>query len=111
MHGSLETIGVEVDLCAPGWEEIVDPNPPVDVIARDIVFGEGPTWDAKNGKLWFTDIIGDRIWTWEPGVGQTLILDPSDKANGTCLDLDKGPADLVILPCVLHRRGHDLCIG
>ncbi|MDB5924484.1 MAG: hypothetical protein JWN13_3420, partial [Betaproteobacteria bacterium] len=22
MHGSLETIGVEVDLCAPGWQKI-----------------------------------------------------------------------------------------
>jgi gluconolactonase len=88
MHGSLETIAVGVDLCAQGWQDIIDPNPPVEVIARDIVFGEGPTWDAKNKKLWFTDIISERLWTWEEGVGQTLILDPSDKANGTCLDLD-----------------------
>ena len=51
MHGSLETIGVEVDMCAPGWERIVDKSPPVDIIARDIIFGEGPVWDAKNKQL------------------------------------------------------------
>jgi gluconolactonase len=107
MHGSLETAGVEVDLRAPGWEEIVDPAPPVEVICRDIVFGEGPTWDQKNGKLWFTDIIAERIWTWEPGVGQTLILDPSDKANGTCLDLENR---LVVAGWggrTVFRREHD----
>ena len=88
MHGSLEHLKVEVDLCAPGWERIIDPSPPVAVLAKDIIFGEGPTWDAKNGCLWFTDIIGDTIWKWTPGKGQELVLRPSVKANGTCLDLD-----------------------
>ena len=74
MHGSLETIGVEVDLCAPGLEEIIDPSPPVEAIARDIVFGEGPTWDAKNGKAktfdditpaMFNNVLGTQgaLWT------------------------------------------------
>jgi gluconolactonase len=88
MHGSLETLVVEVDQCAPGWEQIVDPNPPIDIIARDIIFGEGPTWDAKNKQLFFTDIIGDSIWRWTPGVGQEVVMFPSVKANGTCLDIE-----------------------
>jgi len=87
MHGSLETIAVEVDLCAPGWERIIDPSPPVDIIARDIIFGEGPTWDARNEQLWFVDIIGDTIWKWKPDTGQEIVLRPSVKGNGTCLDL------------------------
>ena len=62
MHGSLEHLSVAVDMCAPGWERIVDPSPPIEVIARDIIFGEGPTWDARNRQLYFTDIIGDTIW-------------------------------------------------
>jgi gluconolactonase len=88
MHGSLETIGVEVDLCAPGWQKIIDPSPPVDVIARDIIFGEGPTWDAKNKQLFFTDIIGETIWKWRPDSGQEAVLRNSVTANGTCLDLE-----------------------
>ena len=88
MHGLLETIGIEVDLCAPGWERIIDPSPPVDIIARDIIFGEGPTWDARNKQLFFVDIIGDTIWKWKPETGQEVVLRPSVKANGTCLDLE-----------------------
>lgn len=88
MHGSLEHLEVEVDQCAPGWERIIDPAPPVLIVARDILFGEGPTWDARRGCLFFTDIIGDTIWKWTPGIGQEVVLAPSTKANGTCLDLE-----------------------
>src|SRR5918996_4304041 len=88
MHGSLETLAVEVDLCASGWERIIDPSPPLDIIAREIIFGEGPTWDAKNKQLFFTDIIGDTIWKWRPDTGQEVVLSNSVKANGTCLDLE-----------------------
>src|SRR6188472_2309258 len=88
MHGSLETIAVEVDLCAPGWERIIDPSPPVEVIARDIIFGEGPVWDARGKQLFFTDIIGDTIWKWKPGSGQEVVMRPTVKANGLALDLE-----------------------
>jgi gluconolactonase len=88
MHGSLETLSVEVDLCAPGWERIIGKNPPIDIIARDIIFGEGPVWDARSKQLFFVDIIGDTIWSWKPGVGQAVVLNPSVKADGMCLDLE-----------------------
>ncbi len=88
MHAAPETLKVEVDMRGPGWERIVDPSPPADMIAHDIIFGEGPTWDGKNKQLFFTDIIGDVIWSWKPGVGQKAVLAPSGKANGTCLDLE-----------------------
>ena len=88
MHGSLEDLYVEVDMCAPGWERIVDKSPPVELCARDIIFGEGPVWDKKNKRLVFTDIIGDTIWSWKPGVGKEALLSPSTKANGLALDLE-----------------------
>jgi gluconolactonase len=78
----------EVDLLAPGAERIVGKNPPLDVIARDIIFGEGPVWDAANRQLFFTDIIGDTIWKWRPGAGLKRVLRPSAKANGLALDPD-----------------------
>lgn len=89
MHGSLEHLSVELDLCAPGWQDIVDAHPPVTVIAHDIIFGEGPTWDAAGDQLYFTDIIGDTIWKWSRARGQQVVLAPSVKANGTCLDLER----------------------
>jgi gluconolactonase len=88
MHGSLEHLKIEVDLCAAGWERLVERSPGFEVVARDIIFGEGPVWDARSGTLYFTDIIGDTIWQWRPGEGQKIVLRPSAKANGMCLDLE-----------------------
>ncbi|MFN7751704.1 MAG: SMP-30/gluconolactonase/LRE family protein [Pseudomonadota bacterium] len=89
MHGSLEHLTVELDLRAAGWQEIVDEHPPVTVIAHDIIFGEGPTWDAAGEQLYFTDIIGDTVWKWSRARGQEVVLSPSVKGNGTCLDLQR----------------------
>ena len=77
---------IEVDMLAPGAERIVGKSPPLDIIARDIIFGEGPVWDAANKQLFFTDIIGDTIWKWKSRAGLKPILRPSVKANGMALD-------------------------
>ena len=88
MHGSLVDLKIELDLLAPGAERIVGRNMPLNIIARDIIFGEGPVWDARNKQLLFTDIIGDTIWKWKPGGKPRPVLRPSAKANGMCLDLE-----------------------
>src|SRR5258706_1763970 len=88
MHGSLDNLKVEVDMLASGAERIIDKNPPHDIIARDIIFGEGPVWDARNKQLYFVDIIGDTIWKWKPKSGLEVVLKPSQKADGMALDLE-----------------------
>jgi gluconolactonase len=88
MHGSLADLKIEVDMLAPGAERFVGKSPPLDIIARNIIFGEGPVWDARNKQFFFTDIIGDTIWRWKPRAGLKRILRPSVKANGMCLDLE-----------------------
>jgi gluconolactonase len=107
MHASLEHLHIEVDLCGPGWDRIVGSHPQFEVVAQDIIFGEGPVWDAGAGVLYFTDIIGDTIWKWTPGVGQEVVLRPSAKANGMCLDLERR---LVVAGWggrTVFRRDHD----
>jgi gluconolactonase len=86
MHSALDALKIEVDMLAPGAERIVGRNLSLDVIARDIIFGEGPVWDARNRQLFFTDIIGDTIWKWKPRAGLNPVLRPSVKANGLALD-------------------------
>ncbi|MBI2295402.1 MAG: SMP-30/gluconolactonase/LRE family protein, partial [Betaproteobacteria bacterium] len=71
-----------MDMLARGAERIVGKSPPLDIIARNIIFGEGPVWDARNKQFFFTDIIGDTIWKWKPKRGLEPILRPSVKANG-----------------------------
>ena len=86
MHGSLDELKIEVDMQARGAERIVGKSPPLDVIARNIIFGEGPVWDERNQQFFFTDIIGDTIWRWKQRGGLKPILRPSVKANGMALD-------------------------
>lgn len=88
MYGSLDDLKIEVDMLASGAERIVGKSLPLDIIARDVLFGEGPVWDARNKQFFFTDIIGDTIWKWKPGGELTPIMRPSVKANGLALDLE-----------------------
>ena len=88
MHGSLDDLKIEVDMLTPEGERLVGKNPPLDIIARDIIFGEGPVWDNRKKELTFVDIIGDTIWRWKRNGGLEVVLKPSAKADGLALDLE-----------------------
>jgi gluconolactonase len=50
-------------------------------------FTEGPVWRAKEGVLIFSDIPGDRLYSFEPGADRVQTFRaPSNKTNGNCLD-------------------------
>jgi gluconolactonase len=77
---------MDVDKVAPGFERLVEERPPLDQIAHGITFGEGPVWDKRTKQLFWTDIIGNKIWTWKPGIGSEIVLHPSAHANGMTFD-------------------------
>jgi len=79
-------VRVDTDLIAPGFERVVDRDPPLDSIAQGLTFGEGPVWDKRTGQLYWVDIIGNTIWKWKPGVGREVVLSPSGHANGMTFD-------------------------
>jgi gluconolactonase len=79
---------LDIDLREPDLTHIVGSDPPVDQIAHGITFGEGPVWDRRQKRLLFTDIIGNTIWQWVPGVGAEILVRPSNHANGMTLDLE-----------------------
>jgi gluconolactonase len=89
VHGSLGELTVEIDMLASGAERIVGEHPPLDIIVRDIIFGEGPVWDAPGRRFFFTDIIGDTIWKWTPNEGLEVVMKPSAHADGLALDLER----------------------
>jgi len=78
----------EVDMMAPGAERIIGTEHRLDVIAEDVVFGEGPVWDQRSRQFYFTDICGDTIWKCRPGSRPQVVLQPSAHANGMCMDRD-----------------------
>src|SRR3954469_13884780 len=79
-------VQVDIDLIAPGFERLVDRDPPLDRIAYGLTFGEGPVWDRRTKQLYWVDIIGSTIWKWKPGVGKELVMDHTGFANGMTFD-------------------------
>ncbi|HEX4555780.1 MAG TPA: SMP-30/gluconolactonase/LRE family protein, partial [Xanthobacteraceae bacterium] len=67
-------------------ERIVGADAPLDQIAHGLNFGEGPVWDRRKKRFLWTDIIGDTIYEWVPGVGQKALVHPSGHANGMTFD-------------------------
>lgn len=68
------------------FDELVPKNAVLERISHGHIFTEGPVWNAREGALYWTDIIGDTIWKWLPGVGKSVVLHPSEKANGMTFD-------------------------
>lgn len=77
---------IEVDHATPAMRRIATDSARMDLVAHGLLFGEGPLWHAAEGALYWTDILGDTIWKWTPGVGRELVMRPSGKANGMTLD-------------------------
>ena len=70
---------MDIDLRTSGLERIVGADAPLDQIAHGLNFGEGPVWDQRKKRFLWTDIIGDTIYEWTPGVG-TKALEHGDCA-------------------------------
>ena len=77
---------MEIDMAAPGFENIVPRDSVLGVIAHDLQFGEGPVWNKRTGEMYWVDIIGDTIWKWKEGVGRQVVMSPSYRADGMTFD-------------------------
>ena len=98
---------MEVDRVGPGFANVIESDAPFDRIAHGLWFGEGPVWDKRQGQLFWTDIIGNAIWTWRPGIGREIVVEPTQHANGMTLD---GEGRLVVAGWCgrnIWRREHD----
>src|SRR3981189_2114616 len=80
------TRAMDIDLATSGLERIAGSDPPLDTIAHGLFCGEGPVWDRRNSRFLWTDIIGDTIWQWTPGIGKQIVIHPSSHANGMTFD-------------------------
>ena len=77
---------MDTDMEAPGFARIAPEDASLDRIACQLLFGEGPVWNARQEYLLWVDIVGDTIWKWVPGQGASVFLRPSGKANGMTYD-------------------------
>ena len=85
-HDVSKDLKVDLDLLAPGAERLTGERVTLELIAQDIIFGEGPVWDKRTKRFFFTDIVGDTIWKWSLETGMEVMLRPSVHANGMTID-------------------------
>ena len=82
----------------PMLDAVIAPGARIEKIATGFLFVEGPMW--KDGKLWFSDVRGDKVRTYDPKTNKvTVVLNdsggmknaPPDKnfgSNGMITDKD-----------------------
>ena len=63
----------------------IDFNGPIEKVAGDFKFTEGPVWCAANGELLFSDIPANRIVRFKDGKCESF-RSPSRNSNGLTLD-------------------------
>ena len=50
---------LEIDMTAPRIDRLISHDAPLDLIANDLLFGEGPLWSRRERAFYFVDIVGD----------------------------------------------------
>src|ERR1700758_2981279 len=80
-----------IEQLAPELDRIIATSQSIEELADG--FGgaqgpaEGPLWWREGGYLVFTDIHNNRRMKYEPGKGVSLLLEPTNRANGLTCDL------------------------
>ncbi len=71
---------------SPELERIVSLDQNVEVLGTGYVGGEGPLWWQEDRSLLFSEVRGNRRRRWSETGGITLVLEPTNNANGLTRD-------------------------
>ncbi len=77
-----------VDVDAPEFSELIDPEAELTLLGSGYEFSEGPVWNPREQCLYFSDIPGDARWRWSEQSGMELAAKPTFKGNGLAYDVD-----------------------
>jgi gluconolactonase len=56
----------------PALDNILAPGTRIEKVATGFLFVEGPMW--KDGKLWFSDVRGDKVRNFDPKTGKVTVV-------------------------------------
>lgn len=75
---------------SPRLLELVAADVECERLATGFEFTEGPVWNEREQRLYFSDIVGDTIYRYGATEGATPWRRPSNMANGLTLDAAGG---------------------
>jgi gluconolactonase len=56
----------------PGLDAVIAPGARIEKVAGGFIFTEGPMW--RDGKLWFSDVRGDKVRTYDPKTNAVTVI-------------------------------------
>jgi gluconolactonase len=73
--------GLRIERIDSRLNSVLGPAPICEVAGRGFAWAEGPTWDQKRGRLYFSDIPRNRIMTWGSGYDTSVWRSPAGAGN------------------------------
>lgn len=70
-----------IDVFDPRMRELVDPAAVLSERASGFTWSEGPAWDPRRSRLYFSDVPENKAWMWSEAGGLELFLSPSGAAD------------------------------
>jgi gluconolactonase len=64
--------GTSIKKLDPALDNVLAPGTKIEKAAGGFIFVEGPMW--RDGKLWFSDVRGDKVRTYDPKTGKVTVI-------------------------------------
>ncbi|MFH5183388.1 SMP-30/gluconolactonase/LRE family protein [Paenibacillus sp. TAB 01] len=100
-------------------DELLVPGTTAQKLVSGFGFAEGPAWCPHTDRLYFTDFMNYRIYTWSEAHGVQVFREPSGRAVGLALDaegrllsceteprrISRTEKDGTVTPLITHYQG------
>lgn len=97
-YPAAKTIG-SIKIWDDSLSEIIASDAVIEVLAEGFQWSEGPAWDKKRQRVYFSDVPQNKVHIWSDMNGLQTFLDPSgipnDQANGF---REPGSNGLLVMP-------------
>ncbi len=74
---ALESFVVKLDVNDEHFHGLIRSEAKANILAKGFQWSEGPCWDLKNKKLYFTDVPQNKAYSWSAPEGLKTFLNPS----------------------------------
>lgn len=72
----------KVERLDPGLDEVIDSSQQLEQLADGFSWSEGPAWDSKRDRLYFSDVPQNTAFIWSEALGLEVFRKPSGLAEG-----------------------------
>lgn len=80
-HPGQPASGLGMDVFNPALANLLDTRSSVARLADGFAWAEGPTWDRRRARLYFSDIPNNRIHIWSSETGLETFLAPAGRPS------------------------------